>query len=182
MNKGLSKLWDLGKNSVIDLIEQTSATKDEIVADFKEVQSSSQERIDQLLQEWTDDETIYNFFEGFLKSSEKGLDASLSYLRRVNKKLQAYLEKQARLTPHLVGSVDGFLRVYLATPADRWIRSPRYRKGVKIGRIIGIICAFTIFLPVSISKAIISFMPGASRAAKYFTKQWKVAKEKRMKI
>jgi len=179
MNKGLSKLWELGKNSVIDLIDQTAATKDEIVDDFREIQSQSKEKIDELLQEWTADETIYEFFTGFFRSSEKGLDAALHYLRQTNNKLQKYLEKQVRLTPHLVGSVDGFVRVYLATSATRWVRSPRYRKGVKIGRVIGIICAFTIFLPVSVGKAIIGLLPGASRAARYFTKQWKAAKERR---
>ena len=80
------------------------------------------------------------------------------------------------MTPHLVGSVDGFIQVYLATPVDRWTRSPRYRKGVKIGRIVGVICAITIFLPVSLARAAIGLLPGASRAAKYFAKQWNSAK------
>lgn len=179
MNKGLRKLWELGRNSVIDLIGQVGATKQEIVGDFKEMQSQFKEKIDLLLKEWTEDETIYLFFEGFFKSSEKGVDAAVQYLRQTNDKLQKYLEQQVRLTPHLVGSVDGFLSVYLATSAMRWVRSPRYRMGVKTGRVIGVICAFTIFLPVSVGRAVICALPGISRMAKYFTKQWKVAKEKR---
>lgn len=179
MNKGLSKLWALGRHAVIDLIEQAGATKQEIAADFKGMQSQFKEKIDSLLKEWTEDETIYRFFEGFFKASEKGLDVTVQYVRQANSKLQNYLAQQVRLTPHLVGSVDGFLSVYLATSATRWIRSPRYRKGVKTGRVIGVVCALTIFLPVSVGRALIIALPGASRLVKYFTKQWKAAKEKR---
>jgi hypothetical protein len=179
MNKGLGKLWQLGKSAAGDLVDQTGVTMHQVLDDLKELQVNSKGKIDELLKEWAEDETVYELFEGFLKASEKGWDVTVNYLRAHNKNLQTYLKKQVRLTPHLVGGVDGFLQVYLATPTERWVRSPRYRKGVKIGRIIGVICAFTIFLPVSIGRAMISILPGASRAAKYFAKQWKAAQEKR---
>jgi len=182
MNKGLSKLLGAGKSSVEELINQTGATRDEIVKDIKGLKTHYRESLDGLFEEWSKDETVFKFFEGFMSASEKGWDAALSYLRAKNRSLQEYLEKQVRLTPHLVGTVDGFIEVYLDTSAKRWIRSPRYRKGVKIGRVAGIVCAFTIFLPVSAGRAIIGVLPGASRAAKYFVKQWKVAKEKRVEV
>lgn len=179
MNEGLRKLWQLGKNSAGELVEQMGVTMEVIMSDLKELRVDYKEKLDDLLTEWAADDTLYALFEGFLKASEKGWQAAVDYLRGRNKELQKYLKEQVRLTPHLVGGIDGFLQVYLATPADRWTRSPRYCKGVKVGRIIGIICAFTIFLPVSIGKALISVLPGGSRAARYFAKQWKAAQEKR---
>lgn len=179
MNKGLKKLWQLGRTAAGDLMDQVGVTMDQILDDLKELRGNYRGKIDELLKEWADDDTVYELFEGFLEVSEKGWEATIAYLRAQNRKLQQYLKKQVRLTPHLVGGVDGFLQVYLATSSERWVRSPRYRKGVKIGRVIGVICAFTIFLPVSVGKAMISMLPGASRAAKYIAQQWKAAKEKR---
>jgi hypothetical protein len=79
----------------------------------------------------------------------------------------------------MVGGVDGFVQVYLAIPAKRWIRSPRYRKGVKTGRVLGILCAVTLFLPLSLGRALIGLLPGASRFLKYFRTRWEDAKQKR---
>jgi len=150
-----------------------------VLDDLKELRVNCESKMDDLLNEWANDDTVYALFEGFLKASEKGWSATVAYLQAQNASLQKYLKEQVRLTPHLVGGVDGFLQVYLDTSSKRWVRSPRYCKGVKIGRVIGIVCAFTIFLPVSIARAAISLLPGGSRAAKYFAKQWKAAQEHR---
>ena len=179
MNRGLEKLWKLGSSAAGDLFDQIGVTMDQVLDDLKELRVNYKGKIDGLLREWANDETIYELVEGFLKASEKGWEAAVAYLRGRNKQIQVYLKAQVRLTPHLVGGVDGFLQIYLSTPAERWVRSPRYRKGVKIGRVIGVVCAFTIFLPVSIGRAVISVLPGASRAAKYFAQQWKAAKGER---
>lgn len=179
MNQGLKKLWQLGKSAADDLIDQIGVTMDQILDDLKELRVNYKGKVDALLKEWADDDTAYELFEGFLNVSEKGWDATVSYLRARNSNLQKYLKKRVCEAPHLVGGIDGFLQVYLATSTDRWGRSTRYRKGVKIGRVMGVVCAFTIFLPVSIGQAMISMLPGASRAARYFAKQWKTAKEKR---
>ena len=166
MNKGVMKLWQLGKSTANDLVAQIGLTWREIFQDFKDLGGNQKEKIDELLAAWAEDDTLYELFEGFLKASEKGWDAAVSFLRKRNRSIQQYLEKQVRLTPHLVGGMDGFLRVYLDTPATRWARSPRYRQGAKVGRVVGIICAFTLFLPVTVGRAIISALPGDSRAAK----------------
>ncbi len=179
MNKGVTKLWELGKSTANDLVAQVGLTWREIREDFKELGGNQKEKLDELIKAWAEDDTVYELFEGFLKASEKGWDAAVSFLRERNRRVQKYLAKQVRLTPHLVGGMDGFLRIYLDTPADRWVRSPRYRQGVKIGRVVGIICAFTIFLPVSMGRAIISALPGASRAVKYFNKRWQAARQAR---
>jgi len=179
MNKGVLKLWQLGKSAANDLLARLGLTWREILQDFKDLGGNHKEKIDELLKAWSEDDTAYELFEGFLKASEKGWDAAVSFLKRRNRGVQEYLAKQVRLTPHLVGGMDGFLRIYLDTPADRWARSPRYRQGVKIGRVVGIICAFTIFLPVSVGRAIISALPGATRAAKYLNRRWQAAKEER---
>lgn len=179
MNRGVMKLWQLGRSTANDLLAQIGMTWREVSQDFKDLGSNQKEKLDGLLNAWSEDDTVYELFEGFLRASEKGWDAAVSFLRKRNKSVQEYLGEQVRLTPYLVGGMDGFLRIYLDTPADRWTRSARYRQGVKIGRIVGIICAFTIFLPVSVGRAIISALPGASRAAKYLKKRWQVAKEKR---
>ena len=179
MNRGLEKLWKLGTSAASDLLDQIGVTMEQVLDDLKELRVDYKEKIDDLLKEWAADDTVYKLVEGFLQVSEKGKDAAVDYLRAQNKELQIYLKKQVKLTPHLVGGVDGFLQIYLSTPSERWVRSPRYRKGVKIGRVIGVVCAFTIFLPVSMGKAVISMLPGASRAAKYFAQQWKAAKIQR---
>ena len=179
MNKGVTRLWELGKSTGNDLLAQLGLTWKEIAQDFGELGGSWKANLDEMLQAWAEDETVYQLFEGFLKASEKGKDAAIAFLRSHNRSIQTYLAKQVRLTPHLVGGVDGFLRVYLATPADRWGRSPRYRQGVKVGRVVAIICAFTVFLPVSMSRAVISALPGASRAAKYLSKRWQSARNTR---
>ncbi|MBN1674728.1 MAG: hypothetical protein JXR37_27030 [Kiritimatiellae bacterium] len=178
-NKGLKKLWDVGKGSAHELVAQIGCTWDEVAADFAGIRADYRERIDGVLDEWARDETVSRLFEGFLHASKRGRHAAVSYLRARNRNLQEYLAKQVRLTPHLVGAVDGFLHVYLAMAPDRWTYSPRYRKGVRIGRVVGIACACTVFLPLSAGRAAIGLLPGASRAARYVAKQWQRAKLKR---
>jgi hypothetical protein len=179
MNAGLKKLWDRGGESISDFAEQVGATSGEIMQDFRELRADYKVRIDELFREWSEDETAYELFEGFLRASGKGWKAAEAYLRRKHDGLQGYLADQVRLTPHLGGGLDGFVAVYLATPVDRWGRSSRYRKGVKIGRVVGILCAVTIFLPVSAGRAVIGLLPGASRATRYVAKRWDAAKAKR---
>jgi hypothetical protein len=175
VNRGVTKLWELGKSTANDLLARIGMTWREVLDDFKALSGSQKDKLEELLQAWAEDETAYELLAGFLKASEKGWDAAVAFLKRRNRGMQEYLAQQVRLTPHLVGGIDGFLRIYLATPADRWGRSPRYRQGVKIGRVVGIICAFTIFLPLSVGRAIISALPGASRIAKYLHSRWHMA-------
>jgi hypothetical protein len=179
MNRGLKKLWDRSKNATDDLFDHVGVTADQVFDDFRAVRGDYRRRLDELLDAWAADETAYQMFEGFLSVSGKGWEATTSYLRARSREMQSYLTKQVRLTPHLVGGIDGFLQVYLATPADRWTRSPRYRKGVGIGRVVGVVCAFTVFLPVTVGRAVISMLPGASRAARYLAEKWRSAKEQR---
>jgi hypothetical protein len=179
MNSGLNKLWRLGKTAVDDLVDQLGVTRAEIYGDFKGLKEGYRERIDGLLDAWAEDETAFELFDGFLKVSEQGWDATVVWLRKRRQAMEMYLSEQVRLTPHLVGGVDGFLRVYLATPAERWTRSPRYRKGVQIGRTVGVVCAFTIFLPVSVGRAVVGLLPGASRMARYLAEKWNAAKAAR---
>ncbi len=176
--KGIDKLWTLGKGMAKDLIEQLGVTWDMMLDDFVALKDSGQEKICELFDEWAGNQKVRELFEGFLKQADRGREAAVDYLRKKNVELKDYLEKQVRLTPHLVGGVDGFMQVYLAIPATRWTRSPRYRQGVKTGRVIGILCAVTIFLPVSLGRAVIGLLPGASRFAKYFLMRWEEAKQK----
>lgn len=180
MNQGLTKLWQLGKTAVDDLVDQLGVTRAEIYGDFKGLKEGYKGRIDDLLDAWAQDETAFELFDGFLKVSEQGWAETVAWLHKRRQAMEMYLSEQVRLTPHLVGGLDGFLRVYLATPADRWIRSPRYRKGVKIGRAVGVVCAFTIFLPVSVGRAAVGLLPGASRMARYLVEKWNAAKAARV--
>ncbi len=174
----IEKLWQTGKGAVKELVSRLGVTWELMLEDFTDLAENGKERIGSLFDEWADDRKIRTFFEGFLQQADRGWDAAVSYVRKKNADLQKYLEQQVRLTPHLVGGVDGFLQVYLAIPAKRWIRSPRYRQGVKTGRVIGVLCAVTVFLPVSLGRALIGLLPGATRFAKYFLKRWEEAKQK----
>ena len=174
--KGIEGLWALGKGAVKDFIEHLGVTWDIIWDDFASLRENGQEKISELLDEWAANIRIRELFEGFLKQADRGREAATAYLKNKNLELKDYLEKQVRLTPHLVGGVDGFMQVYLATPAKRWTRSPRYRQGVKTGRVVGIVCAVTIFLPVTLGRAVIGLLPGASRIARYVLKRWERAK------
>lgn len=177
-NRTMEQLWALGKGAAKEFFEQLGVTWEIMRDDFASLKENGQERIAEMLDEWAANIKIRELFEGFLKQADRGREAAVDYLRRKNVELTDYLEKQVRLTPHLVGGVDGFMQVYLAKPAKRWTRSPRYRKGVRTGRVIGILCAVTIFLPVSLGRAVIGLLPGASRFTRYFLKRWEQAKEK----
>lgn len=174
----LERLWAVGKGAVKDFFEQLGVTRDLIWEDFTALKENGREKIAEMFDEWASNKKIREWFEGFLRQAARGREAAKDYLKNKDLELRDYLDKQVRLTPHLVGGVDGFMQVYLATPANRWARSPRYRKGVRTGRVIGMVCAVTIFLPVSLGRAVIGLLPGASRLARYVVKQWDVAKEK----
>jgi hypothetical protein len=176
---GIGKIWTMGKGAVKELVDQLGVTWEMILEDFVALRDSGRDKIGELLDEWAGDEKIRDLFEGFLTQADRGRESAVAYLKKKDAELQDYLEKQVRLTPHLVGGVDGFVQVYLAIPATRWTRSPRYRKGVKTGRVLGVLCAVTIFLPVSLGRAVIGLLPGATRFAKYFLKRWADAKKKR---
>ena len=171
--------WSMGKDTVKDWIEQLGVTGEMMRDDFVALKDNGKEKLGDLLDEWAADRRIKEFFEGFLSQASQGLRSSKEFLSKKNEALQSYLEQQVRLTPHMVGGVDGFVQVYLAIPAKRWIRSPRYRKGVKTGRALGILCAVTLFLPLSLGRALIGLLPGASRFLKYFRTRWEDAKQKR---
>lgn len=176
--KGIEGLLAQGKGAVKDFAEQLGVTWDMMVDDFAALRDSGQQKIRELMDEWAADQKIKELFDGFLQQADRGREAAVDYLKKKHAELKEYLERQVKRTPHLVGGVDGFLQVYLAIPANRWVRSPRYRSGVKTGRVIGILCAVTIFLPVSLGRAVIGLLPGASRFAKYFLKRWEEAKQK----
>lgn len=171
----IEQLWALGKGAVKDFVEHLGVTRDIIWDDFVSLKENGPEKISELFDEWAANVKIRELFEGFLAQAGRGREAATEYLKKKNVELKEYLEKQVRLTPHLVGGVDGFVQIYLATPADRWVRSPRYRKGVQTGRVIGILCAVTLFLPVNLGRAVIGLLPGASRFARYFRKRWEDA-------
>ncbi len=178
-SKRMDKIWMMGTGAVKDLVDQLGVTWEMMLGDFIALKDRGQEKIGELMDEWAEDGKVKEFFEGFLCRAKQGRESAVAYLKDKNDGLQGYLEQQVRLTPHMVGGVDGFVQVYLAIPATRWTRSPRYRKGVKTGRVLGILCAVTLFLPLSLGRAVIGLLPGASRIAKYFLKRWDDAKQKR---
>jgi len=179
MKKQVEARWQQSKVAIKELIDQFGVTWELIQEDFKTLSGSGKEMIGELLEEWADDQKIRAMFDGFIKKAGEGRDAAVTYLKEKQLSLRDYLDKTVRERPRLVGGVDGFFHVYLAVPADRWVKSSRYRQGVITGRVIGILVAVISFLPASAGRVILGLLPGASHGFRYFMKQWQAAKERR---
>ncbi|MBA4388552.1 MAG: hypothetical protein C0404_11260 [Verrucomicrobia bacterium] len=148
-----------------------------IGSDLKELISMGEKKMEALIDRVVEEQTIRKMARSFYNNARKGKTEAVASLKKEYAAYQNKLDELVETKKEVVGFWDGFVSIFLTTPAGR-SRSTIYRTHVKYGKVIGGATALFLFLPARGIGALIGSLPIVVRGAQYLQKKVQAAKEK----
>lgn len=171
MKNNLSSILDEMAGQLLAQLELAKKVLSAIGQDAKDLAALGEEKLHSLIDRIAEDQTIRKMAADFFTNAAKGRDIAVSKLREQHARYEEKLNEMVNDKTEVVGFWDGFVSVFLATPAERKARSRIYTTHVSYGRVIGVITSLLLFIPAGAAGKLLGSLPVITRAAEYLRRK-----------
>lgn len=181
MNADLKGLWGRISAAVDEGAVLAKHAYAGIKTDIRELAELGESKLRGLIDKAVENDSIRQMAKAFFANAKKGKAVAVKALKREHAKYERTLDELVDDKPEIVGFWDGFVCIFLTTPADRRPGSRIYATHAKYGKVVGVASAVLLFLPVRGISAVLGALPVLVRGAQYLQKKVLDAKGKMKK-